>query len=240
MLHHAVGPLHREGNLRYEAHVHGPRRQRRVHGDEAGLAAHELDDSHAVERGLGLHGSRLDGLLRLLHGGVEAECFIDVEDVVVDRLRDADDGNLEAAAGALGADRVGPSVAPVTADHEHHVDPLPLDGIDDLRDVAAAAAATHDGTAPVLYTKHDVSSLTNYPHDEQNKRTCTPLVLRLVSGMFVAPSRQNPPHPNLIPEMFFTPYPTSRVFTTDLTTSLIPGQSPPQFTMAAWTSPGSK
>jgi hypothetical protein len=130
-----------------------------VHGDEAGLAAHELDDSHAVERGLGLHGSRLDGLLRLLHGGVEAECFIDVEDVVVDRLRDADDGNLEPAAGALGADRVGPSVAPVTADHEHHVDPLPLDGIDDLRDVAAAAAATDDGTAPVLYTKHDVSSL---------------------------------------------------------------------------------
>jgi hypothetical protein len=40
--------------------------------------------------------------------------------------------------------------------------------------------------------------------------------------------------------MFFTPYPTSRVFTTDLTTSLIPGQSPPQFTMAAWTSVGSK
>jgi hypothetical protein len=65
-------------------------------------------------------------------------------------------------------------------------------------------------------------------------------VLRLVSGMFVAPSRQNPPQPNLIPEMFFTPYPTSRVFTTDLTTSLIPGQSPPQFTMAAWTSVGSK
>ena len=89
VLHHAVGSLHREGNLRYEAHVHGPRRQRRVHGDEAGLAAHELDDSHAVERGLGLNGSRLDGLLRLLHGGVEAECFVDVEDVVVNRLRDA-------------------------------------------------------------------------------------------------------------------------------------------------------
>ena len=51
-------------------------------------------------------------------------------------------------------------------------------------------------------------------------------MLRLVSGMFVAPSRQNPPQPNLIPEMFFTPYPTSRVFTTDRTTSLIPRAEP--------------
>ena len=150
VLHHPVGSLHRKRNLGNEAHVHASRCQRRVHGNEAGLAAHELDHADAVERRLGLDRGRLDSLLRLLHGSVEPEGFVDVQNVIVDGFGDADDRNLKASFGALGADRVRPGVASVTADDKHHVDPLLLDGIDDLGDVAAAAAAANDGPASVL------------------------------------------------------------------------------------------
>ena len=121
-----------------------------MHGNEAGLAAHELDHADAVERRLGLDRGRLDSLLRLLHGSVEPEGFVDVQNVIVDGFGDADDRYLEASFGALGADCVRPGVASVAADDKHHVDPLPFDGIDDLRDVAAAAAAADDGPASVL------------------------------------------------------------------------------------------
>mmetsp|Transcript_6889 Transcript_6889/g.17148 ORF Transcript_6889/g.17148 Transcript_6889/m.17148 type:complete len:296 (-) Transcript_6889:705-1592(-) len=64
-------------------------------------------------------------------------------------------------------------------------------------------------------------------------------VLRL-SGKFSTPSLKNPLNPNLMPLIFLTSYPTSSVLTSERITSLIPGHSPPQFTMAAWTSEGLK
>ena len=108
-----------------------------------------LDDADAVERRLGLDRGRLNSLLCLLHGSVEPEGFVDVQNVVVDGLGDADNGYL-ASFGALGADRVRPGVASVATDDKNHVDPLLLDGINDLGDVAAAAAAADDGPASVL------------------------------------------------------------------------------------------
>ena len=68
---------------------------------------------------------------------------------------------------------------------------------------------------------------------------CTPDVLFLVSTRFDTPSLQNPPNPNRIPEIWRTPYPVSSVVTTLRITSLIPGHSPPQFTMAACVRSGS-
>mmetsp|Transcript_19419 Transcript_19419/g.61813 ORF Transcript_19419/g.61813 Transcript_19419/m.61813 type:complete len:245 (+) Transcript_19419:16-750(+) len=70
-------PLHDERDLGDEAHVHEARGQGRVHGDEPGVTPHELHEAHPVPRRARLHVGRADGLLRRLHGGVEAEGAVD-------------------------------------------------------------------------------------------------------------------------------------------------------------------
>ena len=61
-----------------------------VGGDPAGVAAHHLDDDHAVVR-LGGRVQAVDRVGGDLHGGLEAEREVGAGEVVVDRLRDADD-----------------------------------------------------------------------------------------------------------------------------------------------------
>ena len=60
------------------------------HGDPAGVPPHHLDDHHAVVR-LGGRVQAVDRLGRDRHGGVEAEGVVGGGEVVVDRLRHADD-----------------------------------------------------------------------------------------------------------------------------------------------------
>ena len=61
-----------------------------VHGDPAGVAAHDLADDHAVVR-LGGGVQAVDRVGGDLHGGLEAERVVGAGEVVVDRLRHADD-----------------------------------------------------------------------------------------------------------------------------------------------------
>jgi len=49
-----------------------------LHGDEAGLAAHELDHADALKSGRRLHLGRQQRALRLLHRRVEAEALVDL------------------------------------------------------------------------------------------------------------------------------------------------------------------
>ena len=63
------------------------------HGDPAGVAAHHLDDHDAVVR-LGRRVEPVDRLGRDRDRGVEAERVVGAGEVVVDRLRDADDREL--------------------------------------------------------------------------------------------------------------------------------------------------
>ena len=62
----------------------------RVRRDPAGMAAHHLDDEDAVVR-LGGRVQAVDRVGRDLDGGVEAERVVGAVEVVVDRLRHADD-----------------------------------------------------------------------------------------------------------------------------------------------------
>ena len=61
----------------------------REDGDPAGVAAHHLDDHHAVVR-LRRRVQAVDRVGRDLDRGVEAERVVGADDVVVDRLRHAD------------------------------------------------------------------------------------------------------------------------------------------------------
>ena len=87
----AAGAVEGERHLR-DQHVVGiGLGQCRVAGDEAGVTPHQLDEADAVGRGLGLDVGRADALGGLGERGLEAERLVDVGDVVVDRLGDADD-----------------------------------------------------------------------------------------------------------------------------------------------------
>ena len=67
--------------------------------DPAGVAAHHLDDHHAVV-GLGGRVQPVDRVGDDLDGGLEAEGHLGAAEIVVDRLRHADDGHAVARAGA--------------------------------------------------------------------------------------------------------------------------------------------
>ena len=74
------------------------RRQRRVAGDEARVAPHQLDQPDAVARAVRLDVRAADGLDRGRERALEAEAAVDEVDVVVDGLGDADDRDRAACA----------------------------------------------------------------------------------------------------------------------------------------------
>ncbi len=90
----------------------------RVHGDPARVPSHDLDDHHAVVA----LGGRVQAVDRLGHdrdGGVEAERVVGRREVVVDRLRHADDRRaLLGVQPGRDAERV------LAADRDQPVEPL--------------------------------------------------------------------------------------------------------------------
>ena len=105
-----------ERPLGHEDHV-GAAGEAGVAGDPAGVAAHHLDDDHAVVR---LRGrvQAVDRVGRDLHRGLEAEREVGAGEVVVDRLRDADDAHAVVHQPPGHAERV------LAADRDQRVDPL--------------------------------------------------------------------------------------------------------------------
>ena len=101
----------------------------RVQRDPAGVAAHHLDDEHAVVR-VGGGVEAVDRLGGDLDRGVEAEGEVGAAEVVVDGLRDADD--LDAEVGELGGDAEGV----LAADGDQRVDAVGLEVGLDLLDPA--------------------------------------------------------------------------------------------------------
>src|SRR5207237_6319105 len=82
-----------DGDLGDEDHVRAAG-DPTVHGDPAGVAAHYLDDHDAVVR-LGRRMQAVDRLCADRDGRIEAEGVVGPGEIVVDRLRHADDGQLE-------------------------------------------------------------------------------------------------------------------------------------------------
>ena len=107
-----LGPLRIEPTFRDKAEVNVPRREGRRCGDEAGVAAHELDDAnpHSCAQGLGVGAG--NGGPCGLDGGVKAERLVDEGHVIVDRLRNTDDGDRKAPVGYLFVNTVQPRSVP--------------------------------------------------------------------------------------------------------------------------------
>jgi hypothetical protein len=79
-----------------------------VHGDPAGIAAHQLDDPDPLV-GLGGGVQAIDGLGRDGYGGVEAQRGVGAQQIVVDGLWDAENRHASGAEATGDAER---AVAP--------------------------------------------------------------------------------------------------------------------------------
>ena len=114
LLHLAAGLLDRDRLLRDQDDV-GSARDAAVDGDPARVPAHHLDDHHPVVR-LGRRVQPVDRLRRDRHGRVESECVVRRVEVVVDRLRHADDREL-----VLGIQPRGDAQRVLAADRDERV-----------------------------------------------------------------------------------------------------------------------
>ncbi len=96
-----------------------------MEGDPAGVAAHHLDDQDAVVT-VGRRVQAIDRLHRDVDRGVEAEGVVGGAEVVVDRLRHADDRHAVLAVEARGgSERV------LAADRDQPVDAVVLQPLGD-------------------------------------------------------------------------------------------------------------
>ena len=133
-----------DGDLGDQDKVGDAAGQRGRGGDEPGVAAHEFDQSDAVEDGLGLDVGAVDDPLGFGDGGGVAEGAVAVFDVVVDGFGDPDDGDGEVAAGDFEGDLMGPALGAVAADAEEDVDGLALEEIDAGAGFLVAAGGPED------------------------------------------------------------------------------------------------
>ena len=132
-------PLQGKAGLGDQAEVHLVVHQHGGGGDEAGFAAHELDQADAVARAQGLGVGRAGGQPRLGDRGLEAEGGLHERDVGVDGLGDADHRELEAAPFGLGVDGECAALGAVTTDTEEHAHAEPRQGVDHAPHLLVAA-----------------------------------------------------------------------------------------------------
>ena len=97
------------------------------------------------------HVNRRDGFLRLLHRRFKTERPVDEQKIVIDRFRNTDDGNFQAAPLYFVCDIERAALRSVAADDKHHADAELFDAVDNVRNaVAAASARTEYGTADFM------------------------------------------------------------------------------------------
>lgn len=150
VLNDAVRAVSRPIDLWYEATVNKSVRQSGKHGDETALTSHELDDADASVRALRLNGGSLNRLLSLFDSRVETERLIQEQNIVINCLRHANHGHLDATLGALVANRVGPGVRTVAANDENHVDAVVDNRLDNLLDVSTPSPRSENRTTSVM------------------------------------------------------------------------------------------
>jgi hypothetical protein len=143
----ALGAVEADGDFGDEDEIDLLRGDGGAGGDEAGVAAHELDEADAVGGALGLAVGAIEDGAGGFDGGEVAEGLADVLDVVVDGLGDADDGDGQLAAGDFLGDGVGALLGAVAADAQEDVD-LPVgEVIDHFGDFLLSAGRGQDGAA---------------------------------------------------------------------------------------------
>ena len=115
-------PFQREFDLRHQTVVDVRIGQRRVGCDESAVAPHHVNEADAVRRALRLVVRHGDHWIRRVDGGLETEGLVDVADVVVDRLRNADNADVETAFQRGSREIVRGAERAVPPDAEEHVD----------------------------------------------------------------------------------------------------------------------
>ena len=110
-----------ESHLGNEAEVHYGIGDRRVRRDKAGVATHQFDKSDAARGALSLDMRVSDYVRGLRDGGFKAERTADELKIVVDRLRNSDNRNLEIALHTLLRDFAGAPQRAVAADAEENI-----------------------------------------------------------------------------------------------------------------------
>ena len=111
-------------NFRHQDHVCAARHAA-VQRDPAGIAPHHLDDHDALVR-LGRRVQAVNGQRREVHGGVKAEATSRADNVVVDCLGDAHEGN------ALQVELMSDAERAIAADDHEGVQPHLVEGLDHL------------------------------------------------------------------------------------------------------------
>ena len=125
-----------ERNLRNQDRV-GAAGHAGVQRDPSRVAPHHFHDEDALVR-LGRRVQPVDGIRREIHRGVEPETVRGADDVVVDRLRDADDGN--AALAELMSDRE----SAIAADHDERIEAHLAEHLDAAVGVVARTLGRRD------------------------------------------------------------------------------------------------
>ena len=143
-----------ERHLRDKYEIHIATRQRRVTGDEAGIAAHELHEPHAIDGSGGLDVSAFHRLHSGVKGRLEAKALVEVADVVVDSLRNAHDGLFESTRLDFLHQCRRATQRAIPADDEEDVDAHLFERIDHLTDVLHATRAAQHRAAEVVRLLH--------------------------------------------------------------------------------------
>jgi len=139
-----------EGLLGDQAVVDLAAGQRRAGGDEARVAAHQLDQPDAVQHRARFRVGDVDHLARGVDGRAVAERARHIENVVVDGLRDADDGERVAQRAGGFVDPVCAALRAVAADGEEEIHAeLAQRAHHDFR-VLGAAGGAEDGAAQLV------------------------------------------------------------------------------------------
>mmetsp|Transcript_46923 Transcript_46923/g.93497 ORF Transcript_46923/g.93497 Transcript_46923/m.93497 type:complete len:310 (-) Transcript_46923:30-959(-) len=118
-----------------------------VRRDEARVPPHEFDDTHTLGAARRLDPPVAHHSCGSLAGRVEAECAIDEEHVVVNRLWHANHADRELLLPRLFIEEVASELSAVAADDKEHVDPLRPEGLADLDRIEAPSAGLEDRAA---------------------------------------------------------------------------------------------
>ncbi len=121
-----------EGHFRDEHHVRVAVRQRRVTGQKSRMPAHELHHANTVGRGRRLDVRSPYRLGRLPERRLKTKALVDVGNVVVDRLRDADNSDLVTSFARDPGKLKRAAQRAVTADDEQNGDAHPFQAVNDL------------------------------------------------------------------------------------------------------------
>ena len=143
-------PIQCERYFRDKADVHNGCCKRCIRCDKAGVATHELHEAKAVECTVCFDVCACNHVRGTEHGGFKTERPVDQVQVVIDRLRDADNRDGLLTLLDFFSNSMCTTKRTVTTDAEQHVDVESHERIDHDGRVLHAAGATENRTAVFL------------------------------------------------------------------------------------------